>query len=1023
MTFTKITLSKSILKPSLAVLSSELRRYISIGVSVYAVELLVIVLAQHAGARPEQAVGLSFWLGVIASFCLQKIVTFRDRRLHHRVLVPQIIATGLLLAFNFGFTLLVTYLLAPPLPATITRTLALGITTLWNFYLYKQKIFNNEDVGTAAIPNLSPQGLLKFVILYRSRVTSQAQVLLAYKLFQRLYLLVSLAILLTTTLFWSLLGARLQQNNADQLVDPYLIEHGGFHRALLPATHSFLLKWPLFALIKMLGYTATSFEVFTVGCVLATVALLVVVLACIERRPLVLGTICLALASSLLLVPVQPHAGNLLPVNMAMIATRNLEYVLFIGSLALMSKHGRLKSWQFWLGVLGLGMLIASDKLFLSLSIGGALLALVAYALSEGWNLVNLSVKWLIASVMGGAVGVGLLWLVSSRHIAHIVSQGQVAPYTTLQNAHQFVLGSLYALMAILTNLGANPAFDTTEFRQMPAAALHHLFSLSGPAFVVNFLTLLGGLYAMVWLLRRSFAHNNNHRSEYFGMAQSLSITLIWSAVAALIVFVLSKHYYAGDARYLTLWLFAAFIALAVFTRQHTWRTERVVMVGALLLVSNLLAVPVVSQAFRSDQAAEAPFISRNTLVAQILAQHPVDVLAGDYWRVVPVKNIAHDPLNILPLSTCTQPRTTLSSLAWQTNLSVHSIAYLLNLDGSPADYPHCNLAQIIGTYGRPNTSLVVAGSLQHPRELLLFYDLGAHKSAPVTQQPPTGPATVVPITLDELPYTNCLVPTDMQIVAHQDDDLLFMNPDVLHAIQAGHCVRTVYVTSGDAGQESFYWLGREHGSEEAYSTMLGTNQLWVERIVQVANNQYIGVANPQGNSRISLIFMHLPDGNIKGQGFSRSHFESLTKLDTGNIGAIHDVYSGSSYSAVQLEDALKTLMLVYQPTTIRTQANLLSGQYPDHSDHMAVGRFAQHAYRQYESQQYENKVTIPISYYVGYPIHQFAANVSGNDLAAKQAAFFAYAHFDNGVCGSSRTCDNNPAYGAYLRRQYQNPY
>ncbi len=39
-----------------------------------------------------------------------------------------------------------------------------------------------------------------------------------------------------------------------------------------------------------------------------------------------------------------------------------------------------------------------------------------------------------------------------------------------------------------------------------------------------------------------------------------------------------------------------------------------------------------------------------------------------------------------------------------------------------------------------------------------------------------------------------------MAVVAHQDDSLLFLSPDLLHDIQAGDCVTTVYVTAGDGG-------------------------------------------------------------------------------------------------------------------------------------------------------------------------------------------------------------------------------
>src|SRR6202022_1655783 len=108
----------------------------------YACELVVLVVAQQAGASAIVAVAISFWLGLLISFTLQKLVAFGDTRTHHRVLVPQIAAFSLLVLFNFGFTILVTKLLQDELPTVVIRTLALGVTTIWNFYLYKTRIFS-----------------------------------------------------------------------------------------------------------------------------------------------------------------------------------------------------------------------------------------------------------------------------------------------------------------------------------------------------------------------------------------------------------------------------------------------------------------------------------------------------------------------------------------------------------------------------------------------------------------------------------------------------------------------------------------------------------------------------------------------------------------------------------------------------------------------------------------------------------------------------------------------------------------
>ena len=125
-------------------LNPAMKKYLAVGISVYLLELLVIVVAQALGASAVVAVGLSFWIGLMVSFGLQKFFTFGDKRTHHKVLVPQVTAFSILVLFNFGFTLLIAKLLSNVIPAVISRTLALGITTLWNFYLYKTRIFKND---------------------------------------------------------------------------------------------------------------------------------------------------------------------------------------------------------------------------------------------------------------------------------------------------------------------------------------------------------------------------------------------------------------------------------------------------------------------------------------------------------------------------------------------------------------------------------------------------------------------------------------------------------------------------------------------------------------------------------------------------------------------------------------------------------------------------------------------------------------------------------------------------------------
>ena len=126
---------------------SELRerpgvRYLFVGGFVYVCEITAILIAKHDGMGDIPAVAMSYGVGLVLSFTLQKLLTFRDRRSHHRVVLPQLAAVTALVLVNFGFTLWVTALLHRDLPVVVVRTLALGITTIWNFYLYKTRIFN-----------------------------------------------------------------------------------------------------------------------------------------------------------------------------------------------------------------------------------------------------------------------------------------------------------------------------------------------------------------------------------------------------------------------------------------------------------------------------------------------------------------------------------------------------------------------------------------------------------------------------------------------------------------------------------------------------------------------------------------------------------------------------------------------------------------------------------------------------------------------------------------------------------------
>ncbi|HEY9279811.1 MAG TPA: PIG-L family deacetylase, partial [Eoetvoesiella sp.] len=112
----------------------------------------------------------------------------------------------------------------------------------------------------------------------------------------------------------------------------------------------------------------------------------------------------------------------------------------------------------------------------------------------------------------------------------------------------------------------------------------------------------------------------------------------------------------------------------------------------------------------------------------------------------------------------------------------------------------------------------------------------------------------------------------DLVFVAHQDDDLLFMNPDIETTIDAGGCVRTVYLTAAERGEGVPYMLGRARGVRAAYAHMAGSANAWTEGVTVYGGKhqaQFILNQSP----RISLVHMRLEDPWL-GKGWG-----SLTPL------------------------------------------------------------------------------------------------------------------------------------------------
>jgi LmbE family N-acetylglucosaminyl deacetylase len=234
-----------------------------------------------------------------------------------------------------------------------------------------------------------------------------------------------------------------------------------------------------------------------------------------------------------------------------------------------------------------------------------------------------------------------------------------------------------------------------------------------------------------------------------------------------------------------------------------------------------------------------------------------------------------------------------------------------------------------------------------------------------------------------------------LNVVAHQDDDLLFINPAVSDDIASGRCVVTVFITAGDAGRRAAYWRGREMGAMAAYAAMADVPNEWFEDTMLVAGHRVARLSLM--HTKIVLLFLRLPDakGNPVRPG------ESLQGLWRGQIRTIGALDSAERYTRTGLIHTLTSLMDAYQPDEIRTLDYEGSYGDGDHADHHTAGYLTYEAQRNYRSAH-------RISGYLGYPAEQRAENLAEDVRDRKLDYFLAYAPFDPKVCQVATDCLSN---------------
>ncbi|MFE2128145.1 PIG-L family deacetylase [Streptomyces amritsarensis] len=268
-----------------------------------------------------------------------------------------------------------------------------------------------------------------------------------------------------------------------------------------------------------------------------------------------------------------------------------------------------------------------------------------------------------------------------------------------------------------------------------------------------------------------------------------------------------------------------------------------------------------------------------------------------------------------------------------------------------------------------------------------------------------------------------------VQIVAHPDDDLYFMNPDLRYSLSAGHPVASVYLTAGEADgvnataakgattrpDKPAYAEARQNGIRAAYAKMATGDRTsaWQRTVVPTKGGGHAEVDVLVAKPQVNLVWLQLREA---GHGYADVP-ESLHGLWDGKVSRLGSMLSSGTpvkqrfaYSKDQVVQTLVGIMEQYRPTTVRFQ-DPTPGRYPDtkqytdHQDHFYGARFVQLAAAAY-AKDVTDRPHFAVQNYVGYVNGSLPSALDPQEAKEKLDSLDTYAWLDRqNHCGSDAGC------------------
>jgi LmbE family N-acetylglucosaminyl deacetylase len=269
------------------------------------------------------------------------------------------------------------------------------------------------------------------------------------------------------------------------------------------------------------------------------------------------------------------------------------------------------------------------------------------------------------------------------------------------------------------------------------------------------------------------------------------------------------------------------------------------------------------------------------------------------------------------------------------------------------------------------------------------------------------GPAPAYADSSSALP-AGCSAGTLVTVVAHLDDDLLFVNPGISDRLHDGWCIVTVHVIGGADNSKFNYVLLRERGVRQAYARMAGVPDRWTESTVSIAGrpvHRMVLDAAPH----VVLLEMRLPGGQVRG-----GRVPIGLVWDEGATIASYPMNADGSGGVARYDRAhiIATLGALLSQATLIYTLNPDTVPFLEHPDHIYCARITREA-------AHEAHAKAPIIYHLTYVTSNLPINVPAGKTQLKRDEVASYFAVDSDGGNLAQVFGEYEWNGNWVARRY----